>query len=121
VRRHVQRLQADTRQAPDRRLLSSHVSNTRETARSVAISSSKRNVAWLESSMASNEGSLYLTGSGVLVFDKGRRQIDRIPVPDEQWTANVSFGGKDKHMLFITATPAFTQSRVRVKSANTAK
>lgn len=87
----------------------------------VAISSSKRNVAWLESSMASNEGNLCLTGSGVLVFDKGRRQIDRIPAPDEQWTANVSFGGKDKHMLFITATPAFTQSRVRVKSANTAK
>src|SRR5678815_1570595 len=44
-----------------------------------------------------NEGNLYLTGDGVVVFDSAGRQIDHIRVPDEQWTANVSFGGQDRH------------------------
>ena len=68
-----------------------------------------------------NEGNLYLTGNGVLVFDKAARQIDRIPVPDEKWTANVSFGGKDRHTLFITASTGLYAIRMRVKGANAAK
>ena len=68
-----------------------------------------------------NEGNLYLTGNGVLVVDKGGRQIAQIEVPDEQWTANVSFGGKDRHTLFITASTGLYAVRMRVKSANAAK
>ena len=68
-----------------------------------------------------NEGNLYLTGNGVLVVDKGGRQIAQIQVPDEQWTANVSFGGKDRHTLFITASTGLYAVRMRVKSANAAK
>jgi gluconolactonase len=68
-----------------------------------------------------NEGNLYLTGNGVLVFDKAGRQIDQIPVPDEKWTANVSFGGKDRHTLFITASTGLYAIRMRVKGANAAK
>jgi gluconolactonase len=68
-----------------------------------------------------NEGNLYLTGNGVLVFDKGGRQIDQIEVRDEQWTANVSFGGKDRHTLFITASTGLYAIRMRVKGANAAK
>jgi gluconolactonase len=68
-----------------------------------------------------NEGNLYLTGNGVLVFDKDGRQIDQIQVPDEQWTANVSFGGKDRHTLFITASTGLYAIRTRVKGANAAK
>jgi gluconolactonase len=68
-----------------------------------------------------SEGNLYLTGDGVLVFDQGGRQIDRIQVPDEQWTANVSFGGKDRQTLFITASTGLYAIRMRVKGANSAK
>jgi gluconolactonase len=68
-----------------------------------------------------NEGNLYLTGDGVRVFDEGGRQIDWIQVPNEQWTANVSFGGKDRHTLFITASTGLYAIRMRVKGANAAK
>ncbi len=49
-----------------------------------------------------NEGNLYLTGDGVTVFDSEGNQIERI-VTGEKWTANVTFGGKDQNILFITA------------------
>jgi gluconolactonase len=68
-----------------------------------------------------NEGNLYLTGNGVLVFDKEGRQLDQIRVPDEHWTANVSFGGKDRQTLFITASTGLYAIRMRVKGANAAK
>jgi gluconolactonase len=68
-----------------------------------------------------NEGNLYLTGKGVLVFDKTGRQIDHLKVPEEDWTANVSFGGKDQHTLFITASKGLYGVTLRVKGANAAK
>ncbi len=68
-----------------------------------------------------NEGNLYLTGDGVVVFDGAGRQIDQIQIPDEQWTANVSFGGKDRHTLFITASTGLYGIRMRVRGANAAK
>ena len=68
-----------------------------------------------------NEGNLYLTGDGVGVFDSAGRQIDHIRVPDETWTANVSFGGKDRHTLFITASTGLYGVRMRVTGANAAK
>jgi len=49
-----------------------------------------------------NQGNVYLTGDGVTVFDKTGQQIHHIPVP-EKWTANVTFGGPDQDVLFITA------------------
>ena len=68
-----------------------------------------------------SEGNLYLTGDGVLVLDREGRQIEHIPVPDERWTSNVSFGGKDRQTLFITASTGLYGVRMRVKGANTAK
>lgn len=68
-----------------------------------------------------SEGHLYLTGDGVLVLDREGRQVERIPVPDERWTSNVSFGGKDRQTLFITAGTGLYGVRMRVKGANTAK
>jgi gluconolactonase len=67
-----------------------------------------------------DEGNLYITGKGVTVFDRNGRQIEQIDVP-EKWTANVCFGGKDKHTLFITAGKGFYAIRMRVKGANAAK
>lgn len=48
-------------------------------------------------------GNVYLTGRGVTVFDKNGKQIEHIEVP-EDWTANVTFGGPKRTLLFITAS-----------------
>jgi gluconolactonase len=56
-----------------------------------------------------------------MVFDKAGRQIDHIPVPGEKWTSNVSFGGKDRRTLFITASTGLYGIRMRVAGANAAK
>lgn len=61
-----------------------------------------------------NEGNVYLTGRGVTVFDKTGKQIEQIPVP-EGWTANVTFGGKDRDLLFITASKSVYGVKTRVK------
>jgi len=63
-----------------------------------------------------NEGNVYLTGNGVTVFDPAGKQIAQIPVP-ERWTANVCFGGHDRHLLFITASKGIYGLQMRVKGA----
>jgi gluconolactonase len=67
-----------------------------------------------------DEGNLYLTGPGVLVFDSTGQQIDRIEVP-EPWTANVSFCGADRHTLFITASKGLYAVRTRTKAGTPSK
>ena len=62
-----------------------------------------------------SEGNVYLTGPGVVVFDKTGREIARIPVPEERWTANVCFGGKDRRTLFITAGRGLYSIRMRTR------
>jgi gluconolactonase len=62
------------------------------------------------------EGNIYLTGRGVTVFDKSGKQLTNIPIP-EPWTANVTFGGKDRHLLFITASKKVYGVKMRVKGA----
>lgn len=66
------------------------------------------------------EGNLYLTGRGVMIFDKTGKQIETIPVP-EPWTANVAFGGADHRTLFITASKGLYSMQMRVKGANATK
>jgi len=65
-------------------------------------------------------GNLYLTGKGVIVFDKDGKQVERIEVP-ESWTANVSFGGADHRTLFITASRGLYSIRMIHPGANAAK
>lgn len=62
------------------------------------------------------KGNVYLTGSGVTVFNPAGEQIAHIPV-DERWTANVCFGGKKRKTLFITAMGSVYTLRMRVKGA----
>jgi len=64
-----------------------------------------------------NEGNVYLTGKGVLVFDSTGKKIEQIEVP-ESWTANVCFGGKDRRTLFITASRGFYSMQMRVHGVN---
>jgi gluconolactonase len=66
------------------------------------------------------DGNLYLTGRGVTVFDKTGRQIEHIDV-QEAWTANVSFGGKDRQRLFITASKGLYSIRTLTKGTNQSK
>jgi gluconolactonase len=61
-------------------------------------------------------GNIYLTGTGVHVFDKNGILIGSIPVPEE-WTANVCFGGNDMKSLFITASKGFYRIRTLIKGA----
>lgn len=61
-------------------------------------------------------GNVYLTGRGVTIFDKTGKQITHIAVP-EPWTANVTFGGKDRDLLFITASKKIYGVKMRVKGA----
>jgi len=68
-----------------------------------------------------HEGNLYLAGEGVGVFDQAGRQIERILVPDERWTANVSFGGKGRQTLFITASTGLYAVATHVTGANVSK
>ena len=64
-----------------------------------------------------NEGNVYLTGKGVSVFNREGKRIEHIEV-SEPWTANVCFGGKDRDMLFITASKSLYGMRMRVKGVN---
>lgn len=49
------------------------------------------------------EENLYLTGDGVTVFNKKGEKIHHIKIP-EDWTGNVTFGGENNDILFITAS-----------------
>ena len=60
------------------------------------------------------EGNVYLTGRGVTVFDNTGKQIEHVDVP-EPWTANITFGGKNHDLLFITASKNVYGLKMRVK------
>jgi gluconolactonase len=62
------------------------------------------------------EGNVYLTGRGVTIFDKNGTKLLNIPI-QEPWTANVTFGGKDRNLLFITASKKVYGVKMNVKGA----
>ena len=60
-----------------------------------------------------NKGNIYLTANAVVVYNKKGEKIETIKVPEGP--ANVTFGGKDKKTLFITARTSLYCIRMRVK------
>jgi gluconolactonase len=60
-----------------------------------------------------SQGNIYLTTNAVAVYDKEGRKIETIEVPEGP--ANVTFGGKDRQTLFITARTSLYAIRMRVK------
>jgi gluconolactonase len=60
------------------------------------------------------EGNVYLTKNGVTVVDKTGKKIEQIDVPTGS-TSNVTFGGKDHDLLFITAENYVYGLKMRVK------
>jgi len=61
-----------------------------------------------------NRGNIYLTGKGVTIFNPEGVELENIPIA-EDWTANVCFGGKDRHLLFITASKSVYGIKMKVK------
>lgn len=61
-----------------------------------------------------NQGNVYLTGKGVTVYNPSGEKILQIDVP-AKWTANVCFGGKQKNILFITASESLYTLQMQVK------
>lgn len=61
-----------------------------------------------------NQGNVYVTGDGVTVYDSTGVQIHHIPI-DRSWTANVTFGGPDQDILFITAMNSVFTLKMNVK------
>jgi gluconolactonase len=59
-------------------------------------------------------GNLYITGKGVTVFNPQGKRIAQIAI-DEPWTANICFGGKNKDVLFLTASTAIYTFQMKVK------
>ena len=60
-----------------------------------------------------NKGNIYLTTNAVAVYNKKGEKVETIKVPEGP--ANVTFGGKDKKTLFITARTSLYSVRMRVK------
>jgi len=60
-----------------------------------------------------SKGNIYLTGRGVTVFNPQGEQIAKIPV-EADWTANVCFGGKNRDILFITASQYLYSLKMKV-------
>jgi gluconolactonase len=59
------------------------------------------------------QGNLYLAGKGVSVYDSTGKKIRHFDVPSS-WTANLCFGGKNKDILFITASESVYILRMNV-------
>jgi gluconolactonase len=60
------------------------------------------------------EGNIYLCGNGVTIYNPSGKKIEHIAI-NEPWTANLCFGGKDKDVLFITASTAIYTVKMNVK------
>jgi gluconolactonase len=62
-----------------------------------------------------NQGNVYLTNNqGVTAFDKTGFKIFNVPT-GEGWTANVTFGGAERNLLFITAKGKVYGLQMKVK------
>ena len=60
-----------------------------------------------------NEGNVYLTTSAVSVYNRQGEKVQTIEIPERP--ANVSFGGRDRKTLFVTARKSLYSVRTRVK------
>ncbi|MGN7985809.1 SMP-30/gluconolactonase/LRE family protein [Pedobacter sp. 22226] len=61
-----------------------------------------------------SNGNIYVTGKGVNIYKPNGEKIGHIDVPEE-WCGNICFGGKDRNMLFITASKSLYVIPVNAK------
>ncbi|HSW02760.1 MAG TPA: SMP-30/gluconolactonase/LRE family protein [Sedimentisphaerales bacterium] len=62
-------------------------------------------------------GNVYLTGKGVTVYSRQGEKVAEIPVPEGP--ANLTFGGPDNQILFITARTSLYSIPTEVRGART--
>ncbi len=62
-----------------------------------------------------DQGNIYLTAEGVVVFSPAGKEIARIDLPPPNRPTNVCFGGADRRTLFITTPDALHAIRTRVR------
>jgi len=60
------------------------------------------------------KGNLYLSGKGVTVYDANGTRLGNIPVA-ANWVGNICFGGKNRNILFITASESVYTLRMQVR------
>jgi gluconolactonase len=63
------------------------------------------------------KGNIYMTGNGVTIYSKEGELIEHIQVPEE-WTGNITFGGKQNNLLFITASKSVYTLQMKVKGVH---
>jgi gluconolactonase len=61
-----------------------------------------------------SNGNIYVTGKGVNIYKPTGEKIGHIDVPEE-WCGNICFGGKDKNVLFITASKSLYTIPINAK------
>lgn len=61
-----------------------------------------------------DQGNVYLCGKGVTVYNKEGEKIEHVDVPAD-WTGNITFCGKEKNILFITASQNIYTLKMKVK------
>lgn len=61
-----------------------------------------------------SKGNVYLCGNGITIYDPLGNKIGNIPVP-AKWSANICFSGKNKDVLFITASESVYTVQMKVK------
>jgi gluconolactonase len=59
-------------------------------------------------------GNLYLTGKGVHIFNRHGKKLYHVPI-EEDWTSNVTFGGENNDILFITASKSVYKLPTKVQ------
>jgi len=63
-----------------------------------------------------DHGNIYLTSRTVQVYNSMGEKLGDIPVPE--FPANVTFGGKERNILFITARTSVYTLKMKVKGVN---
>jgi len=61
-----------------------------------------------------SNGNIYITGKGVDIYKPNGEKIGHINVP-ENWCGNICFGGKNKDVLFITASKSLYSIKTNAK------
>ncbi len=60
------------------------------------------------------KGNLYIAGNGITVYDPTGTKIGHIDIP-QNWTSNLCFGGRDRKLLFITASSSVYTLNMKIK------
>ena len=64
-----------------------------------------------------NKGNVYVKGKGISIFNKNVEKIHHVRM-EQNWTANITFGGIEKDILFITVMNSVYTIKMNVKGVS---